>query len=308
MIVECKAQRETGEANCPIIVPLDKVYFARCLVTWAKIWAMKLGLAMFLFLSKLLPLFVYPLGLACLLLVGALATLWRRPRWSAWFITLALVCLMLSGNSWLANQVVYSLEKQYVPIPNLPAAEAIVVLGGSIRPQIDPRPGVDVTEAGDRPIYGAQLYREGKAPLVILSGGRIEWQGGGPPESADMAKLMETLGVPAAAILQDPTSLNTYENAVNVKKILTQRGINRVLLVTSAAHMPRSVEIFKKQGIEVTPAPTDFLVTQQELQESQSTPQGRILSVIPEADNLQRLTRALKEYIGIFIYRLRGWA
>jgi uncharacterized SAM-binding protein YcdF (DUF218 family) len=107
--------------------------------------------------------------------------------------------------------------------------------------------------------------------------------------------------------LQDPTSLNTYENAVNVKQILTQRGINRVLLVTSAAHMPRSLQIFQKQGVDAIPAPTDFLVTQQELQEPQSTPQGRILSGLPEAENLQRFTRALKEYIGILIYRLRGW-
>lgn len=263
---------------------------------------------MFLFLSKLLPLFIYPLGFACLMLIGALLTLWKRPRWSAGFITLALAALLLGGNGWIANQTVHSLEQQYVPTVDLPNADAIVVLGGSIRPQIPPRPGVDVTEAGDRPIYGAQLYRAGKAPLVILSGGRIEWQGGGPPESADMAKLIETMGVPATAILQDPTSLNTHENAVNVKKILTQRGINRVLLVTSAAHMPRSVAIFKKQGIDATPAPTDFLVTQQELQETGSTPQGRILGVLPEAENLQRFTRALKEYIGIFIYRLRGWA
>ncbi|MFM7427974.1 MAG: YdcF family protein [Elainella sp.] len=259
-----------------------------------------------LFLSKLLPLFVYPLGIACLLLLLALFTVWKHPRWTAVWIGLALVILLLGGNGWLANRLTVALESQYVPT-NLPNAEAIVVLGGAIRPQLAPRPWVDVTEAGDRPIYGAQLYRQGKAPLVILSGGRISWQGGGPPESADMAKLVEAMGVPAQAILQDPTSLNTYENAVNVKKILTERGINRVLLVTSAAHMPRSIGIFQKQGIDAIPAPTDFLVAQEEVQQMQSTSEGRLLSLIPEAENLYRLTRALKEYIGSFIYRLRGW-
>lgn len=262
---------------------------------------------MFLFLSKLLPLFIYPLGLACLLLIGAFITVWKRPRWSALCIGLALVILLVSGNGWVATQLTYSLENQYVPTAELPKADAIVVLGGAIRPQFPPRPWIDVTEAGDRAIYGAQLYRQGKAPVVILSGGRIEWQGGGPPESADMAKLVEALGVPATAILQDPTSLNTYENAVNVKKILQQRGIKQILLVTSAAHMPRSIQIFQKQGINAIPAPTDFLVSQQELKEQQATPQGKILSALPEAENLYRLTRALKEYIGIFIYRLRGW-
>jgi uncharacterized SAM-binding protein YcdF (DUF218 family) len=262
---------------------------------------------MFLFFSKLLPLFVYPLGLTCLLLVAALFTFWKRPRWSASFILLALVILLISGNGWVANQLTVSLEQQYVPTADLPKADAIVVLGGAVRPQIPPRPWIDVTEAGDRPIYAAQLYRQGKAPVVILSGGRIEWQGGGPPESGDMAKLVEALGVPSAAILQDPTSLNTYENAVNVKKILQQRGFKRILLVTSAVHMPRSIQIFNKQGIDAIPAPTDFLVTQQELQEAHSSLEGRLLAAVPESENLYRLTRALKEYIGILIYRLRGW-
>ncbi|MCU0526903.1 MAG: YdcF family protein [Elainella sp. Prado103] len=262
---------------------------------------------MFLFLSKLLPLFIYPVGLACILLLVALFTVWKRPRWTAGLIGVALGLLLVGGNSTLATQITYSLEKQYVPTADLPTAEAIVVLGGSIRSQLPPRPWIDVTEAGDRPIHAAQLYRQGKAPLVILSGGRISWQGEGTPESGDMAKLVEALGVPASAILQDPTSLNTYENAVNVKKILDQRGIRRVLLVTSAVHMPRSIQIFKKQGIEAIPAPTDFLVATEEIQNPVRTIEAQILGSIPEADNLHKLTRALKEYIGIGVYRLRGW-
>lgn len=262
---------------------------------------------MFLFLSKLLPLFVYPLGFSCLMLIGAFITVWKRPRWCATFIGLALAALVLGSNAWLTTQLVYSLENQYVPPSNLPNADAIVVLGGAIRSQFPPRPWIDVTEAGDRPIHGAQLYRQGKAPWVILSGGRIEWQGGGPPESGDMAKLVELLGVPADAILQDPTSLNTYENAVNVKKILDQRGLKRILLVTSATHMPRSIQIFKKLGIDAIPAPTDFLISEQEMREPTDTAQARLLGIIPEAENLHRLTRALKEYVGIGVYRLRGW-
>lgn len=264
---------------------------------------------MFLFLSKLLPLFIYPLGLACLLLIGALLTLWKRPRWSAFYIVMALALLVIGGNGWVANYAVYSLEQQHVPTQTeLPKTDAIVVLGGAIRAQSPPRPWIDVTEAGDRIIQGAQLYKQGKAPIVILSGGRIDWLGGGAPESEDMAKLLELLGVPATAIVQDPTSLNTYENGVNVKKILTERNLKQVLLVTSAAHMPRSLQIFKKLGIDAIPAPTDFLVTDYEIESTQRTLQGRVLDVIPDAEHLVRLTRALKEYIGIWIYRLRGWA
>lgn len=262
---------------------------------------------MFLYLSKLLPLFIYPLGLACLLLITAMIMLWKRPWIAAICMVLALTVLLVGGNGWVATQVVKSLEWQNLPAAELPTAEAIVVLGGATRPQVPPRPWVDLLEEGDRITHGAQLYRQGKAPLVILSGGRIDWKGSKTgSESADMAALMQAMGVPAAAILQDPTSLNTRENAVNVKKILDERQIQRILLVTSAMHMPRSLKIFQKLGINAIPAPTDFLISTEEVQ-SEQTIASVLLESVPDADNLRRLTRALKEYVGLLIYGVRGW-
>jgi uncharacterized SAM-binding protein YcdF (DUF218 family) len=260
-----------------------------------------------LFLSKLLPLFIYPLGFASLMLVGALLTLWKRPRLSALLVLLALLAILLPGNTWLSNQLVKSLEWRYLPSSELPNADAIVVLGGATRPQDPPRPWVDLTEEGDRVIHGAQLYIQGKAPLVIMSGGRIDWrENQGASESADMAKIAEAFGVPSSAILQDPTSLNTHENAVNVRQILQDRGIDRILLVTSAMHMPRSIAIFRKQNINAIPAPTSFLVAEADLQNN-PTPQDVILSLLPDSESLNRFTRALKEYIGFGVYWLRGW-
>ena len=262
---------------------------------------------MFLFLSKLLPLFLYPLGLACVLLVVALVMWWRRSRWVPLPVVLALIVLLLGSNSWVANSLVQSLEWQHIPVGKLPTADAIVLLGGATKSAFPPRPAIDLSEEGDRVLYAAQLYREGKAPVVIASGGRIDWRGGGVAESSDMANILVTLGVPNSAILQDSKSLNTYQNAVNVRQIMQERGIRRVLLVTSAMHMPRSLRIFQRQGIEAIPAPTDFLITQQELNEPNSSPQATLLNLVPDADQLKNTTRALKEYIGTVIYRLRGW-
>ncbi|MEM6427072.1 MAG: YdcF family protein [Cyanobacteria bacterium P01_D01_bin.128] len=262
---------------------------------------------MFLFLSKLLPLFVYPLGLACVLLVVALVTLWRKPRWAAGAIAAALLLLAVSGNSGISDGLVRSLEWRHQPLQTVPKAEAIVVLGGGIRSQVAPRPWIEVSEGGDRVLYAARLYSQGKAPVVIMSGGRIAWKDGGPPESSDMATLAVAMGVPKTAILEDSTSLNTYENALNVKQILQAQDIQRVLLVTSAIHMPRSLLIFKKQGIDAIAAPTDYWVTRNTAQEAR-TPQGRLLSMLPDAEALYRVSRAIKEYIGIVVYRLRGWA
>ncbi|HEY9795610.1 MAG TPA: YdcF family protein [Leptolyngbyaceae cyanobacterium] len=262
---------------------------------------------MFLFLSKLLPLFLYPLGLACVLLVVALVMSWRRSRWVPLPVVLALIVLLLGSNSWVANSLVRSLEWQHILVGKLPTADAIVLLGGATKSAFPPRPAVDLSEEGDRVLYAAQLYREGKAPVVIASGGRIDWRGGGLAESSDMADILVNLGVPNSAILQDSKSLNTYQNAVNVRQIMQERGIRRVLLVTSAMHMPRSLRIFQRQGIEAIPAPTDFLITQQEINEPSSSPQATLLNLVPDADQLQNTTRALKEYIGTVVYHLRGW-
>jgi len=108
------------------------------------------------------------------------------------------------------------------------------------------------------------------------------------------------LGVEKAAIAQDPNSLNTYENAVNVKKILQKLNLNKILLVTSAIHMPRSLAIFKKLGIEAIAAPTDFNVV-----ENSQPP--NIFKFLPDADALKNTTNALKEYVGLTIYKLYGW-
>ncbi|MGL5195669.1 MAG: YdcF family protein, partial [Chroococcales cyanobacterium] len=70
---------------------------------------------MFLFLSKLLPVFIYPLGLSCLLMLVALVTLWKRPKWASVAIASALVILLLSSNGWVANGIARSLEWQHLP-------------------------------------------------------------------------------------------------------------------------------------------------------------------------------------------------
>lgn len=270
---------------------------------------------MFLFFSKLLPLLVYPLGLSCLLTILGLVLLWRSPRAAAVAMVLSLLVLVGGSNSLTASALVQSLEARAIaletaatgnPPGDLPAAEAIVVLGGGTRPADPPRPWVDLMEEGDRVLYGAKLFLEGKAPYLILSGGRISWNGEpGRSESEDMAAVARAMGVPGAAILQDPTSLNTRQNAVNVGAILERENLGRILLVTSALHMPRSTAIFRKLGIDTVPAPTDFLFAYGDARPDSW--EAIAIALLPDADSLRQTTRALKEYLGIVVYWLRGW-
>jgi uncharacterized SAM-binding protein YcdF (DUF218 family) len=262
---------------------------------------------MFLFLSKLIPLFFYPMGAACLLLLVALGLWWINSKWTPAAIGGALLILFLSGNAWTTNWLAQSLEWQNIPKTELPIADAIVVLGGGTRSQAYPRPDVDFADAGDRVWYGANLYRSGKAPKIIVSGGRIAWKGGGTPESEDLTKILVRLGVPQQDIIPEGNSFNTRDNAVNVQKILQARNFKRILLVTSAMHMPRSMAIFKHLGIDAIAAPTDYRISQLELDEPNSQTAAAILSFFPSEDCFSLTTQAIREYIGIFVYKLRGW-
>ena len=261
---------------------------------------------MFLYLSKILPPLVYPLGLACLLILVALVL--RKPRLRTAVLLVALGVLVIGGNRWVALGLARSLEWRYLPQGELPEAQAIVVLGGGTLSAQYPRQTVEVDQAGDRLIYAAQLYHQGKADHLLLSGGRIDWISSGAPPAEDMATLLEMLGVPRQAMWLESESRNTYENAANARTFLEPMGIRRILLVTSASHMPRAVALFEKQGFQVTPAPTDFSITQLGWEKMKSGGlAAQVYSLLPSVENLGLTTRMLKEYIGMIVYRLSGW-
>jgi uncharacterized SAM-binding protein YcdF (DUF218 family) len=262
---------------------------------------------MFLFLSKLIPVFFYPLGLICLLLIITLGMLWKKSKRTPAVISTALLILFMSSNSWTSHWLVQSLEWQNIPKGDLPTADAIVVLGGGTRSAGYPRPDVDFTDAGDRVWYGASLYRAGKAPKIIVSGGRIDWQGNGNPEAEDLTKLLLRMGVPQTDIIPEGRSLNTRDNAVYTKEILQQNNFQTILLVTSAMHMPRSMAIFKKLDINAIAAPTDYRLSRSEIDQPNTQIQAAILALLPNADDLAMTTLALKEYVGIVVYKLKGW-
>lgn len=273
---------------------------------------------MFLFLSKLLPLLVYPLGLACLLMLLALLCLFQQSRKKNYLfvqgcLIVALLILWLSSTPFSSRFILGSLERQFqdfTAIDTLPNADAIVVLGGATVGVAPPRLYPEVMDGGDRLIQAVRLYRLGKAPKLLLSGGRIQWQASAVPvvsEAEDMKILLELFGIPNTALILEPDSLNTYQNAINSQRLFAKNQIKRILLVTSAFHMPRSLAIFQKLGIDAIPAPTDFRTIALPEDQTESLQQW-LLNLLPSADNLNNTSVGLKEYIGLWVYRWRGWA
>ena len=263
---------------------------------------------MFTFLSKFLPLFVYPLGIACLLLLVTLV-FWKKRRVALVCVIFAGLFLFLGGNKYIAFTLARSLEWQYLPSELPLKADAIVVLGGATEPALYPRPEVELNAAADRLFHAASLYHQGISDHLLLSGGDIDFLTlSDTSPASDMASVMKMLGVPENALWLQGNSQNTYEDALYSCQMLKEKGAKTVILVTSAIHMPRAVAVFKKQGCAVIPSPADFSITQAAWDNLwQSDPEEFAISLVPSYSNLSLTTKTLKEYLGLLTYHLKGW-
>ncbi len=241
-----------------------------------------------------------PLGLFFLsVLVGLLLLLLKR-RKLAWGAMIATTFWLLlwsipAVSIWMRQ----GLERQFPQrsASDYPVVDAIVVLGGGIQGgRAGWRIGPHLQLGADRAWFGAQLYRAGRAPWVIVSGGNNAWSSSDESEANAMRTFEADLSVPASALLLESQSRDTEENALYTKQLLAEHQLGKILLVTSAVHMPRALALFRAAGIDAIPAPTDFDAVPR---------QGGLQDWLPDAETLDRSSKAIKEYIAIAIYRVK---
>ena len=247
-------------------------------------------------LSKLVTCLLSPLGSSLCLLILALFLAWRRrSRLATACGALAVVWLWAWSVPVLSLWLRGTLENQFAqrPLSRVPQAQALVLLGGGVSPPSGRATDINLGAAADRVWYAARLFHAGKAPLLLLSGGS-DPQRHAFSEARAMAVFLQDLGVPAPALVLEEDSRNTLENAAFSAKLLNERGIRHVLLVTSALHMPRALALFSAQGLQVEPAPTDF--------EADNPPPGA-LAWLPDAEALDGSGRAMKEWVGKWVGR-----
>lgn len=266
---------------------------------------------MFVFLSKFLPLWFYPLGFAWLLLIAYLILTRKNTqgqKWR-WIVILVVVIIFVGGNRWVPAILARSLEWRYLPSENLPKNSMVVLLGGGTESHQYPRQMTETNGAGDRVLYTARLYQSGVAGQILLSGGNIEWSGSRTTTPAqDMAELLLLMGVPENVLILQDQSRNTAEDAQFSVELLKESEVEEFILVTSASHMLRSVALFEKQGFKVIPAPTDYSISYDQWNALWNpSVQDLLVGLVPNAGNLSDITTVLKEYLGFAVYRLRGW-
>lgn len=259
--------------------------------------------SLILFLSKLLPLLVYPVGLSLTLmtLAGAGALLGRR-RLPNLALAGAVGVLWLSAMPVFATWAIGTLERQFPArsIADTPKADVAIILGGAIGQPLAPRVTLDLGDGADRVWHAARLYRSGTVKRVLVAGGNIPWMPTVKPEAQLIRELLMEWGVPDTAISIAGGSRNTFENALEIKNLRRQTGFSSGLLITSAFHMPRAMAVFRRAGVPVTAASVDVRAVHKR--------QTDVLDWLPDAGALLTTTSAIKEWIGYFVYRLRGFA
>jgi uncharacterized SAM-binding protein YcdF (DUF218 family) len=251
-------------------------------------------------IDKLLTAFILPLGISLILGVAAAALLWAgRQRLAGLVLALSLILLWVFSTPLMAQILLASLENRYTTLDKNAKADVAILLGGMLE-EPEKRGGEPgVSGAADRALHAARLYRAGRVRNILISAGNLQWQQTRAPEAEQIAYLLKEWGVPRDALIIEDQSRNTVENAARSKPVWDAHGFRSGLLVTSAFHMPRALAVFRRAGVDVEPSPADF--------GGRPLLEGGILSFMPDAAALQTSSLMVREWIGMLVYRIRGW-
>ena len=245
---------------------------------------------MSLYLHKILPIIFLPSGfIIVLILIGLLK---RKPL----LVWLSLILFYLLATPIVSDAIFRYVEKGNAikSLSNIPQADAIVVLGGTFSYVKTETGGKYEWYDSDRFFGGVELYKAGKANQLIFTGSKMPWaEKVQETEGEALKKYAVAFGVPDTAIKISGLVTTTEDESKEVRKLLPQT--NKIILVTSAYHMPRSKSLFERQGFEVIAYPVDSKV---------SFEATTILDYLPEWDSFKKSETAIRELIGRAFYAL----
>ena len=254
------------------------------------------------YINKIVGACADPLMVGVLLALAGILLLARGWRRSGLVVGLAGVgWLWVVGCGAFSEAVGCHLEREFPPaaVETLPQADAIVVLGGGMCACRAVSPYAEMFAAADRAWHAARLYKAGRAPLVIPTG---------TGEESSTVPLLLDLGVPRTAIRVEDQARNTEENARFVERLLAGAGRAegaprpRVLLVTSAWHMRRSLLMYRRYapGLDIVPAAADYDATMCHAMPAA----GNMPKIFPDASSLAQTKVMFKELVGYWGYRI----
>ncbi|MGS4910046.1 envelope biogenesis factor ElyC [Aeromonas sp. 25-248] len=252
----------------------------------------------FFVIKKWLGHLLMPLPFSLSLLVLALVLLWftRFQKSGRLLATLSLVIIALMGTRPVSYELARSLEQTYPPfeVSQHPDIQAIVVLGnGHVSDPAIPERAWQNNISLARTLEGVRLALAYPEAELVFSGAVA----GDPLSNAEVnARMAASLGIPRAHMTLFENNKDTHDEAVSIAAHLNGK---RVALVSSATHLPRAMALYRSQGLDAVPAPTDY--TAKQSQEPQP-----LYSYLPKGRYLMYSEAAIHEWIGVWWARLRG--
>ncbi|MDB4683907.1 YdcF family protein [bacterium] len=253
-------------------------------------------------LSKIIDRFLDPIGFIWLILVLVLFhSLYKRQARQALFCGSLALFMTIIGGTRLPNWLLARMEQEYVvdDPKSIPECDAVVVLGSGHRFNPTGVINIEFNATVDRIIVATELVRLGKGKSLLIGGGYPS-KDGFLPEGILVKKWLESWEVINKPILELGVNRNTRDEALHTAALAREMGWNKIILVTSASHMPRSVAVFKKVGLDVIPVGADFIGANNPVSQS-------IFHLIPSAGGFSNLKNFMHEQVGWWFYKSRGW-
>ena len=251
-------------------------------------------------ISKLVWIFCQPLSLAFLLVFFTLIA--GLLRWRALSIvaaTASALILFVTLYTTAGNLLMQGLEQRFAkPAADPENLQCMIVLGGAFENEVNTaRHGIEFNGGADRFVEALRLAQKFPDSRILVSGGDGSMSGIYEGDAAASERFFPLFGIGRERLIEETQSRTTFENAVNTREFLASQGLSHCLLITSGFHMPRSVGIFRKLGIDIMPWPTDYR-TDGQVRPGLDFTQPNL--------NAQNMATAIREWYGLVGYYLAG--
>jgi uncharacterized SAM-binding protein YcdF (DUF218 family) len=250
--------------------------------------------------SKLISFLIQPSNLALIVIAAGFIIEPHRRRAGQWLIAAGFGWIVLAGFLPIGSAAILPLEDRFASHElRLPEGDiaGIIILGGFEDGQITvERGGLALNDAAERLTEGLRAARSLPNAKLIFTGGNGSLFDGEDAGTAVRDYLVDA-GIASSRITIETASRDTYENALFTRDLIHPKPDERWLLVTSAFHMPRAVGVFRALGFNVVPYPVDF----------RTRGAANFLRLNGSfAAGLQLTDLAVKEWLGLAVYRLMG--
>lgn len=254
---------------------------------------------MFFILSKALYFFINPFTwILAAIFVFAFV---KHAKWKKIAKITLISCLIFFSNSFIFLEFERLWEVHGTQINRVKKYDIGIVLGGMFEYNNDLKE-LSCRRGADRIWQALNLYKAGKIKKIFISGGSGYVFNRGLYESKQLKEVLLKWGIPEQDLIIEYISKNTYENAVETKKVLTRSypHIKKCLLITSGQHMRRARAIFKKQELNCDTFSTDLY----------SGPNRNYFwdqYFVPDVQTISDWNGLIKEWVGYVIYDMTGY-